>query len=106
VRSYSITDPYHTSAFKVLPLNKNLNHMQNFVEFLRGNGAASASLVQGPNGKFIRVTYKEGFTGKLTYPVGGNSQNGKLHEFGVFTCDDGGIIATVNEYVSVEQVTF
>ena len=80
--------------------------MQSFVEFLRNNGAASARLVAGPNGNFISVTYKEGFTGKLTYPVGGNSQGGKLSEFNVFTCTDGQVIATVNHYSDIDSMSF
>ena len=80
--------------------------MQKFVDYLREAGAAKATVVAGPNGKFITVLYKEGYSGKTTFPIGKNSQNGMLEEFNVLKTDDGAIIATINEYEDLEVMTF
>ena len=78
--------------------------MDKFIDFLREAGAKTATIVAGPNGKFISVIYKEGIEGRKHYPIGKKSQNGELRDFNVLKTDDGMYIATVNEYEDLETM--
>jgi hypothetical protein len=77
--------------------------MQKMIEVLKAEGFVKASLVSGPNGKFISAVKPDG--AKTTYPVGKRSQAGKLEEFNALKTDDGQIIATVNHYEEVQAMT-
>lgn len=70
------------------------------IDFLRQQGAVTASKVVGPNGAFISYETKKG--AKSTLPVGKKSQGGSLSEYKVLITDDGQPIATMNNY-SVEE---
>ncbi len=73
------------------------------IDYVKSQGAVSASKVVGPNGAFISCT-KEDKT-VFTLPVGKKSQNGKLEEYNAFEAPDTKqIIATVNEYENVETI--
>ena len=77
--------------------------MQSLLSYLKELGAVTASVVSGPNGKFISYTLANDV--KATLPIGKNSQNGTLAEFNVLIADGGQAIATVNSYAVVETVT-
>ena len=60
--------------------------------------AISGEIIAGPNGDFISFTLKNGDTSTL--PVGGRSQGmAKPSELEVLTFEDGGSVATANQYV-------
>ena len=61
--------------------------------------AISAEIIAGPNGDFIVFTLKSGLTSTL--PVGKRSQGmDKPSELEVLCFEDGGAVATVNQYVA------
>ena len=61
--------------------------------------AISAEIIAGPNGDFIVFNLKSGLTSTL--PVGKRSQGmDKPSELEVLTFEDGGAVATVNQYVA------
>jgi hypothetical protein len=105
VESYFVTDPYYTSAFGIPPMPKPKS-MDNFLDYLRSINAAKATIVAGPNGKFISVLYKEGADvgAPKTFPIGKKSQNGELRQFNALACDDGTVIATINSYEELDSV--
>lgn len=73
--------------------------MESLVEYLKAQGATTASKVVGPRGAFISYSVGKGKKAVVhTLPVGGKSQNGSLAEYGIFITEDGQAIATVNEY--------
>ena len=74
--------------------------MKKLVDYLREKNAVSAAIVKGPNGDFISATMADGQ--RFTLPVGKKSQNGNLLEMNVVFAEDGGVIATMNNY-SVSQ---
>lgn len=77
--------------------------MKNLIEYLKEQGCITASVVAGPNGKFISATKQNG--DKLTMPVGKKSQNGTLAEFNVLIAEDTKqAIATVNHYEEIETL--
>ena len=93
-------DPHYTLVLGV-PRRFILKHSyMNLLDFLRQQGAVTASKVVGPNGAFISYETKKG--AKSTLPVGKKSQAGTLAEYKVLITDDGQPIATVNDY-SVEE---
>ncbi len=78
--------------------------MKKLIEYLKEQGCITASIVAGPNGKFISATKENG--DKLTMPVGKKSQNGTLAEFNVLIADDTKqAIATVNHYEEIETLS-
>jgi len=106
VGSYFITDPYYTSALGIPPMLNSKSIMENFLNYLRSINAAKATIVAGPNGKFITVLYKEGVEpGPNAFPIGKKSQNGTLSAFNALHTEDGKVIATINEYEDLESVT-
>lgn len=105
VGSYFITDPYYTSALGLPPMLNSKSIMENFLDYLRKIHASKATIVAGPNGKFISVLYKEGATpGPKNFPIGKKSQNGELSQFNALCCEDGAVIATVNQYEDLESM--
>jgi hypothetical protein len=74
------------------------------IDYLKSQGAVSATLVNGPNGQFISATKADGT--KFTLPVGKKSYNGKLADYTVLEVEAGVFVATVNNYETVETVTF
>lgn len=72
------------------------------LEYLKDMKAVKASKVVGPNGAFISATTAKGDT--FTLPVGKKSQQGKLADYQIFEAEDGGIIATVNNYSTEETL--
>jgi hypothetical protein len=70
--------------------------MKKLVDYLREKNAVSVDLVKGPNGDFISATMADGQ--RFTLPVGKKSQNGRLSEMNVIFAEDGGVIATMNNY--------
>ncbi len=71
------------------------------LDFLRQQGATTASKVVGPKGAFISYVTEDGTS---TLPVGKKSQAGKLAEFNVvFGEKDNQPIATISDY-SVEEM--
>jgi hypothetical protein len=66
--------------------------------------ATSATKVTGPRGAFISFSHADG--SKSTIPCGKRSQNGTLATYKVLCADDGGFIATVNEYKTSESMSF
>lgn len=78
--------------------------MKKLITHLQELGYTSATKVVGPNGAFISASKADG--SKNTFPVGKRSQNGTLEQYNVLITDDGVAIATVNEYKSVQTVSF
>lgn len=76
--------------------------MQLLTEFLKEQGAKSASKVSGPNGAFISAVKEDGST--FTLPVGKRSQEGSLADYNVLIAESGQAIATVNNYEVQESV--
>jgi hypothetical protein len=74
------------------------------IDYLKSQGAVSATLVNGPNGQFISATKADGT--KFTLPVGKKSYNSKLADYTVLEVEAGVFVATVNNYETVETVTF
>jgi hypothetical protein len=74
------------------------------LQHLKQSGAIKASKVMGPNGAFISWTNAAGV--KNTLPVGSNSQDGVLADYGLVEAADGQLIATVNNYEEQDTVTF
>ena len=93
-------DPHYTLAFGIFPRQILIHNYMLLIDFLREQGATTASKVVGPNGAFISYETKKG--AKSTLPVGKKSQAGTLAEYKVLITDDGQPIATVNDY-SVEE---
>jgi len=77
--------------------------MKTLLEYLKELGAVKASVVSGPNGKFISYTLANDTRGTL--PIGKNSYAGTLSTFNVLIVDGGQAIATVNSYVEEESMT-
>jgi len=77
--------------------------MKTLLEYLKELGAVKASIVAGPNGKFISYELANGT--KATLPVGKRSYEGTLSTFNVLITDEGQAIATINSYVEEESMT-
>jgi len=74
-------------------------------EYAKSINAINGEIVAGPNGDFISFTLKSGNT--ATIPVGGNSQGmDSPIELEVLIFEDGGAVATVNQYVGKGVVSF
>ena len=94
-------DPHYTLAFGIVRRQILKHNDMLLIDFLRQQGAVTASKVVGPNGAFISYETKKG--AKSTLPVGKKSQAGKLAEFNVvFGEIDNQPIATISDY-SVEE---
>ena len=93
-------DPHYTLAFGIVRRQILKHNDMLLIDFLRQQGAVTASKVVGPNGAFISYETKKG--AKSTLPVGKKSQEGSLSEYKVLITDDGQPIATMNNY-SVEE---
>lgn len=76
--------------------------MKTLLEYLKELGAVKASVVTGPNGKFISYVLANDVKGTL--PVGKRSYEGTLATFNVLITDEGQAIATVNSYVEEESM--
>ena len=77
--------------------------MNKFIDYLRESGYVSAELVHGPNGNFVACINSEGLT--TYYPVGGSSQECKnIADFNYVTSENGQIIATINNYSTLDKV--
>ena len=93
-------DPHYTLAFGITQRQILKHSYMNLLDFLRGQGAVTASKVVGPKGAFISYATKKA---TFTLPVGKKSQAGKLAEFNVvFGEKDNQPIATISDY-SVEE---
>ena len=67
--------------------------------------ATSAEIIAGPNGDFIVFTLKDDTT--TTLPVGGKSQGmDKPSQLEILCFQDGGAVATCNQYVGKGAETF
>ena len=77
--------------------------MKTLLAYLKELGAVKASVVSGPNGKFI--SYVLANDAKGTLPIGRNSYAGTLVTFNVLIAEGGQAIATVNSYVEEESIT-
>lgn len=77
--------------------------MKTLLEYLKELGAVKASVVSGPNGKFISYTLVNGAV--ATLPIGKRSYEGTLATFNILIADGGQAIATVNSYVEEESIT-
>lgn len=73
-------------------------------QWLREQGCVKATKLTGPNGAFISWNHKDG--SRNTLPVGSNSQDGKLADFGLIQTADGVLIATVNNYEVDDTMEF
>jgi len=76
--------------------------MKTLLDYLKELGAVKASVVSGPNGKFISYTLKNDAKGTL--PIGKNSYAGTLATFSVLIAENGQAIATINSYEEVESI--
>ena len=76
--------------------------MKTLLDYLRELGAVKASVVSGPNGKF--VSYILANDTKATLPIGKNSYAGTLGTFNILIADNGQAIATINSYEEVESM--
>ena len=76
--------------------------MKTLLEYLKELGAVKASVVSGPNGKFI--SYVLANDAKGTLPIGKNSYSGTLATFNILIAENGQAIATVNAYVEEESI--
>jgi hypothetical protein len=76
--------------------------MKTLLDYLRELGAVKATVMNGPNGKFI--SYVLANDAKATLPVGKNSQAGTLATFNILIATNGQAIATVNSYEEVESM--
>jgi len=76
--------------------------MKTLLDYLKELGAVKASVVAGPNGKFISYVLANGAKGTL--PVGKRSYEGTLATFNVLITEEGQAIATVNSYVEEETM--
>ena len=93
-------DPHYTLAFGIVRRQILIHNKMTLLDFLRSEGATTASKVVGPKGAFISYATKKG---TFTLPVGKKSQAGKLAEFNVvFGEIDNQPIATISDY-SVEE---
>jgi hypothetical protein len=77
--------------------------MKTLLEYLKELGAVKASVIAGPNGKFISYELASG--AKATLPVGKRSYDGTLSTFNVLITEEGQAIATVNSYVEEETMS-
>ena len=78
--------------------------MNKFIDYLREAGYVSAELVHGPNGNFVAAINDKGLT--TYYPVGKKSQSAtNIADFNYVVSEDGQIIATINDYSTVDKVT-
>lgn len=93
-------DPHYTLAFGIVRRQILIHNKMTLIDFLRGQGAVTASKVVGPNGAFISYKNKKG--AESTLPVGKKSQAGTLADYKVLITDDGQAIATISDY-SVEE---
>jgi hypothetical protein len=67
--------------------------------------AKGCQKVMGPNGAFLVFTDAKG--DKLaTVPVGKRSQEAALSEYQILVAEDGGFIATANQYETVDTMSF
>jgi hypothetical protein len=76
--------------------------MKTLLDYLKELGAVKASVVSGPNGKFI--SYVLANDTKATLPIGKNSYAGTLSTFNILIATNGQAIATVNSYEEVESM--
>jgi len=76
--------------------------MKKLVDYLREKDAVSASIVKGPNGDFISATMADGQ--RFTLPVGKRSQGGDMLKMNVIIAEDGGVIATMNNYIETQSI--
>lgn len=76
--------------------------MKTLLDYLKELGAVKASVVSGPNGKFISYVLANDARGTL--PIGKNSYAGTLATFNILIADNGQAIATVNSYEEVESM--
>lgn len=72
------------------------------LDYLKAQGAVTATLVNGPNGQFISATKAD--ETKFTLPVGKRSFSGKLADYNVLEVEPGVFVATVNNYETLETV--
>ena len=77
--------------------------MNKFIDYLRESGYVSAELVHGPNGNFVACINDKGLT--TYYPVGKSLQGCKnIADFNYVVSEDGQIIATINDYSTLDVV--
>jgi hypothetical protein len=67
--------------------------------------AKGCQKVVGPNGAFLVFTDAKGEK-LVTVPVGKRSQDASLSEYQILVADDGGFIATANQYETVDTMSF
>lgn len=72
------------------------------IEYLQSLGATTASYVEGPNGHFISY---EVDGERRTLPVGRRSYGAPLKDYNILEAEDGGRIATVNNYKTGETIS-
>lgn len=89
--------PYHYLFIHIIEIPMKL------IQFAKNQGATKMSKVVGEKGAFISCTKADGTT--FTLPVGKRSQTGKLSEYNVLIAANGQAIATVNSYVTEEEIT-
>ena len=78
--------------------------MMNLLKYLvQEENGKTATIVSGPNGKFIKVVRKD--KTEFTIPIGKKSQDGSLADFNALIAEDGQVIATINNYEDEETVT-
>jgi len=74
-------------------------------DYLKSQGAVTASLVNGPNGDFVSAKKADSTT--FTLPVGKKSQGGRLTEMNVLLVptESGEVaVATMNNYSTVDTI--
>lgn len=74
-------------------------------EYAQSINAIDGEIIAGPNGDFISFTLKSGESSTL--PIGGNSQGMESPlDLEVLIFEEGGAVATVNQYVGKGVVSF
>ena len=77
--------------------------MNKFIDYLRESGYVSAELVHGPNGNFVAAFNGKGLT--TYYPIGKMSLAcTNIADFNYVVSEDGQIIATINDYSTLDVV--